>query len=64
MQKRFEKLQLHRLQPSGLNIWTCEMTGPRKSKRLHGYLLTEPSTLFGEIPPNNPHLSLLAVSDA
>ncbi len=39
VQKRFEKLQLHRKQPNGLNIWTCEATGPRKSRRLHGYLL-------------------------
>ena len=38
VQKRFEKLQLHRKQPNGLNIWTCEVTGPRKSRRLHGYL--------------------------
>ena len=39
VQKRFEKLQLHRKHPNGLNIWTCEVTGPRKSRRLHGYLL-------------------------
>jgi hypothetical protein len=37
IQKRFEKLGLHRKQPDGLNIWTCEVTGPRKSRRLHGY---------------------------
>ena len=36
VQKRFEKLGQHRKQPSGLNIWTCEVTGPRKSRRLHG----------------------------
>lgn len=64
VQKRFEKLQLHRKQPSGLNIWTCEVTGPRKSKRLHGYLLTEPSMLFAEPPPNNPHLSLAPLRGA
>ncbi|TVT73202.1 MAG: relaxase, partial [Denitromonas halophila] len=58
VQKRFEKLGLHRKQPSGLNIWTCEVTGPRKSRRLHGYLLTDPQTLFQEVPPNNPHLRL------
>lgn len=27
VQKRFEKLQLHRKHPNGLNIWTCEVTG-------------------------------------
>src|SRR3546814_2521079 len=41
VQKRFEKLQQHRKQSNGLNIWTCEVTGPRKSRRLHGYLLTK-----------------------
>ncbi|AVR87227.1 TraI-like nickase/helicase [Thauera aromatica K172] len=58
VQKGFEKLGLHRKQASGLNIWTCEVTGPRKSRRLHGYLLTDPQTLFQEVPPNNPYLRL------
>ncbi len=58
VQKRFEKLGLHRKQDSGLNIWTCEVTGPRKSRRLHGYLLAAPSALFAEVPPDNPYLSL------
>ena len=58
VQKRFEKLQLHRKQVNGLNIWTCEVTGPRKSRRLHGYLLAVPRDLFEEVPPNNPHLKL------
>ena len=59
VQKRFEKLGQHRKQPSGLNIWTCEVTGPRKSRRLHGYLLAIPDTLFQETPPDNPYLRLL-----
>lgn len=58
VQKRFEKLLLHRKQSSGLNIWTCEVTGPRKSRRLHGYLLVDPRQLFDEAPPNNPYLRL------
>ncbi|MDH1210972.1 TraI domain-containing protein [Pseudomonas chengduensis] len=58
VQKRFEKLGLHRKQASGLNIWNCEVTGPRKSRRLHGYLLTSAETLFHETPPNNPYLRL------
>ncbi|MCB1907871.1 MAG: helicase/relaxase domain-containing protein, partial [Rhodocyclaceae bacterium] len=57
-QKRFEKLGLHRKQTNGLNIWTCEVTGPRKSRRLHGYLLTCPEALFQEVPPDNPYLRL------
>ncbi|MGR4897405.1 MobH family relaxase [Stenotrophomonas sp. LARHCG68] len=59
VQKRFERLQLHRKQPSGLNIWTCDVTGPRKSRRLHGYLLEDATALFQGIPPNNPYLSLI-----
>jgi hypothetical protein len=61
VQKRFERLQLHRKQSSGLNIWTCEVTGPRKSRKLHGYLLVEPQLIFGEMPPNNPYLKAIAV---
>ncbi|CAB3647542.1 MobH family relaxase [Achromobacter pestifer] len=59
VQKRFEKLQLHRKQASGLNIWTCDVTGPRKTRRVHGYLLETPSTIFSDVPPNNPYLSLI-----
>jgi integrating conjugative element relaxase (TIGR03760 family) len=58
VQKRFEKLQHHRKHPAGLNIWTCEITGPRKSRSLHGYLLLDGLTIFAELPPNNPYLSL------
>ncbi len=63
VQKRFEKLQLHRKQRSGLNIWTCTVTGPRKSRRLHGYLLEDPQALFINAPPNNPYLSLITDTD-
>lgn len=58
VQKSFEKLQLHRKQDSGLNIWTCKVTGPRKSHRLYGYLLGDPLVLFEKVPPNNPYLQL------
>ncbi|WP_413730109.1 MobH family relaxase [Sodalis sp. RH22] len=58
VQKRFEKLQLHRKQDNGLNIWTCEVIGPRKSRRLHGYLLQDPFTVFADKPLNNPYLTL------
>ncbi|WP_066267394.1 MobH family relaxase [Hydrogenophaga palleronii] len=58
VQKRFERLQRHRKQPNGLNIWNCEVTGPRKSRRLHGYLLLHPEQVFDEIPPNNPYLAI------
>ncbi|MGV4658890.1 MobH family relaxase [Burkholderia pseudomallei] len=58
VQKRFERLGLHRKQNSGLNIWTCEVTGPRKSRRLHGYLMDNPTPLFIDAPPDNPHLKV------
>jgi hypothetical protein len=58
IQKRFEKLGLHRKQENGLNLWNCEVSGPRKTHRLHGYLLKDPQCLFDDVPPNNPHLSL------
>jgi len=64
VQKRFEKLQLHRKQQNGLNIWTCAVTGPRKSRRLHGYLLEDPRVLFIDLPPNNPYLSLSLSTDS
>ncbi|AOK18350.1 relaxase [Burkholderia cepacia] len=57
-QKRFEQLHLHRKQDNGLNIWTCEVTGPRKSRRLHGYLLKTTSPLFVDTPPDNPYLKV------
>src|SRR3546814_16800661 len=56
VQKRFEKLGQPRKQPSGLNIWTCEVTGPRKSRRLHGYLHASPDALFQATAADNPYL--------
>lgn len=58
VQRRFEKLQLHRKHASGLNIWTCRVMGPRKTRKLHGYLLSEPSLIFESLPPSNPYISL------
>jgi hypothetical protein len=49
VQNRFERLELHRKQDNGLNIWTCEVTGPRKSRRLHGHLIQEPRSLLKDI---------------
>jgi len=58
LQKRFEKQGIHRKQPGGLNIWICNVTGPRKSRRLHGYLLSNGGLLFDDVPPNNSYLSI------
>ncbi len=41
-----------------LNIWTCDVVGPRKSKQLKGYLLIDPLTIFSEVPYDNVSLSL------
>jgi Putative conjugal transfer nickase/helicase TraI C-term len=59
VQKHFEKLRLHRKQDNGLNIWTCEVTGPRKSRHLHGYLLIDGGALFPDGAIDNPYLKLL-----
>ncbi|MFJ4443325.1 MobH family relaxase [Pseudomonas sp. NPDC089422] len=58
LQREFERQRAHRKQPNGLNIWTCQVTGPRKTRRLHGYLLNDPKGLMGDIPLNNPYLQL------
>lgn len=58
VQKNFERLHMHKKQNSGLNIWTCEVTGARKSRRVHGYLLTDGQSIFAEVPADNPYLRL------
>ncbi|GFE79140.1 helicase [Steroidobacter agaridevorans] len=58
IQKRFERLRAHKKQRNGLNIWTCEVTGPRKSRRLHGYLLIDGHAIFSQLPPNNLYLKV------
>lgn len=59
VQKQFEKSKLHRKQPDGLNIWTCEVTGPRKSRRLHGYLMESIQAVLDTPIPNNPFLTIV-----
>jgi integrating conjugative element relaxase (TIGR03760 family) len=63
-QKRFEAMKLHRKQANGFNIWTCAVSGPRKSRRLHGYLLADPRQIFVDVPPNNPYLKLTEAEPA
>lgn len=58
VQRSFEKLKLHRKTHSSLNIWNCDVIGPRKSKQLKGYLLLDPLTIFSEVPFDNLSLSL------
>ncbi len=63
-QKLFERSHLHRKQNNGHNIWTCEVAGPRRRRRLHGYLLVDPATIFDQVPPDNPFLKLSSMNPA
>ncbi|PMY64890.1 MULTISPECIES: MobH family relaxase [Pseudomonas] len=60
VQRQFEKLKIHRKRSDGLNIWICQVEGPRKKAKLKGYLLEKPTLLFDTIsvPPDNPFLKV------
>jgi len=58
VQKQFERLKVHRKRDNGLNIWTCQVQGPRKKATLKGYLIEETKLLFEWIPPDNPFLKI------
>ena len=59
VQKQFEKLKVHRKRDDGLNIWVCQVQGPRKKALLKGYFLVNPGLLFNSVPSDNPHLHML-----
>lgn len=59
LQKEFERTRSHRKQHDGRNIWTCEVRGARRTRRLHGYLLLDGTELLPTLPPDNRHLSLI-----
>lgn len=59
VQKNFERMRLHKKQLDSRNIWTCEVAGPRRRRRLHGYLLNQSHALFDEALIDNPFLRLL-----
>jgi len=58
VQRAFEKLKQHRKTADNLNIWTCEVVGPRKTRSLKGYLLNDPTLLFNQPPFDNISLRL------
>jgi hypothetical protein len=62
VQRSFEKLALHIKREDGLNIWVCEIKGPRKSRTVKGYLMKDPLSVFTEKPYDNPYLNLLESS--
>ena len=61
VQKRFQKLKLHRKTAQGTNIYTYQVTGKRNKSRIKGFLIEEPNTVFAgiKLPSPNPHLELL-----
>lgn len=63
VQRAFEKKKRHRKTPEQLNIWTCQVKGPRKTRELRGYLLTEPTDVFSEVPYDNAILALVGSSE-
>ncbi len=46
VQKQFEKLKIHKKRDNGLNIWICNVQGPRKKSTLKGYLIGESTFTF------------------
>ncbi|MFS2071234.1 MobH family relaxase [Pseudomonas sp. CT11-2] len=60
VQKQFERLRIHKKRDDGLNIWICQVEGPRKKAILKGYLLEKPALLFeaGSVPVDNPFLKI------
>lgn len=63
VQRAFEKLKQHRKTADNLNIWTCEVVGPRKTRSLKGYLLNDPTLLFNQLPFDNISLRLQITED-
>jgi hypothetical protein len=45
-------------QSDGINIWTCQIEGPRKKAKLKGYLLEKPTLLFETVLADNPFLKI------
>ncbi|WP_282281207.1 MobH family relaxase [Pseudomonas sp. PS02302] len=58
VQRAFEKLKINRKTADNLNIWTCDVVGPRKSKSLKGYLLQDPTLIFPQPPFDNASVRL------
>ncbi|EOF5384472.1 MobH family relaxase [Salmonella enterica] len=60
VQHSFQRLGLHMRGDDGINIFVCEVRGPRKTRRVKGYLLENPGILFGDnVPEDNPYLSIV-----
>ncbi len=62
VQKRFQKLKLHRKTPDDTNVWTYAVNGKRKQSLIKGFVIPNPSETLGieALPPPNAHLALPA----
>ena len=60
VQKRFQKLKIHRKTAQGTNIHTYQVTGKRSKSRINGILIEDPERRFEGVmlPECNPHLAL------
>jgi len=58
VQKQFEKLKVHRKRDNGLNIWVCQVEGPRKKGKIQGYLIEKPKLLFEATPVPSDNIFL------
>ncbi|PSS58935.1 MobH family relaxase [Pseudomonas sp. BBP2017] len=63
IQRNFERLNKHLKRPSGQNIWSCKVKGPRKSSVLNGYVLRDGSVISTRQPTDNPFLRLEGTLD-
>ncbi|ECD9611749.1 relaxase [Salmonella enterica subsp. salamae] len=60
VQHSFQRLKLHIRGNDGINIFNCEVRGPRKTRRIKGYILDKPELIFGDsVPEDNPYLSVI-----
>ncbi|MDZ7840906.1 MAG: MobH family relaxase [Gammaproteobacteria bacterium] len=59
VQKRFQKLKVHRKTDTGTNIHRYQVAGGRKRSAINGLLLPDATLVFGAASPPqpNPHLS-------
>ncbi|MFZ0256552.1 MAG: MobH family relaxase, partial [Gammaproteobacteria bacterium] len=59
VQKRFQKLKLHRKTPEDTNVWTYAVNGKRKQSLIKGFVIPNPGESLGlqALPPPNPHLA-------
>jgi hypothetical protein len=62
IQKRFQKLKLHRKTPEDFNIWKYSVIGERRTRELKGMLVDDLDKAFGRnltLPPPNVHVVLV-----